>query len=234
MDQNTFDRLSRGLAGAWDRRRLAGLASAGLAWRQLGAQDGEAGKKKKKKKKKKAKAQACPGGCTGNERCVGGQCVDPACGVCPAGQKCIYGICQNPACARNGENDFCRQDQVCCKVAGSRYKGQVPQPICSPKEYVGFTEYRCSMPPGSTYPYWPSRYSCTTSNHDFMPNGDERCCIFNGFPDQGDGSTCCDRENSGQGRSVNGLCCIAAGNPCSSGRDLCCNNQTCPESGVCP
>ena len=65
MDQAMIDRLSRGLATGWNRRRLAGLASAGLILRWQDASN-IAAKKKKKRKKKKGKATACPGGCTGN------------------------------------------------------------------------------------------------------------------------------------------------------------------------
>ena len=229
MDEERFDRWTAGLGQSLSRRRLGGAAVGALT--ALGL-TGNAGAKKKKKKKKKPVA-TCPGGCRGNEQCRSGKCIDPACGECPAGQECIYGLCQDPTCSRIGEDIVCPLNETCCQVAGAMFAGELAQPVCTPFQYVGFTENYCCMGPGATYHSWPSRSGCCEGNVDFLPNGDTRCCIFNREPDQGDPTLCCNREDGGNGQSVNGLCCQPSGQSCSS-YDLCCNGEGCPGNAICP
>ncbi len=228
MDEARFDRWTRGLSGAVSRRGVSRLAAGALA--ALGLHAAEARKKKRKKGgKKKGKKPICPGGCQHNEKCSKGKCIDPACGECPSGQACIQGLCQDATCQQEGEDRFCTLGKACCLVEDASH-----EPTCTPFEYLGgYTENHCCMPLGATRRWWPSRYGCCGSNSDELPNGDRRCCIFNGYPDQGDPTLCCDREGSGAGESVNGLCCQPSGQHCT-GPDLCCNGGGCPESRICP
>jgi len=107
VDQDLFDRLTRGLGRGMPRRRISELAAGALA--ALGVASAEAGKKKKKKKKKSP--QPLPAACVVS--CAGKPCgaSDDCGGVCGAG-SCPTGLtCGDNGCPPSGP--------VCCGAAGA-------------------------------------------------------------------------------------------------------------------
>jgi hypothetical protein len=134
VEQETFDHLSRRLAGGLSRRRLAALAGLGvgsLTSRSIAVE----AKRHKKKHKKKKKPTTCetPNAICGNE-CVAltsnancGQCGK----VCPAGTSCINGQCSG---CGGGETQCgascCKRGQRCLPEFGQCSTCGGPNELC--------------------------------------------------------------------------------------------------------